>query len=709
MSLGSACPRGGGLLYLANQTSSAAMNRVNFSVANESGIVRSNGRMVAIGRGARLGLSLHGDLGRLRWIRLRYLTSFFDDPVRPLIGFLDRNGEELLQPMNGPVLGRGEWIGRVPDGTVSLAIYPVKEPGVFHFEIEDIRTLSRFELLRQGISLDPLAIVSVVGAKIIGAKEEGWETLKFGATPTPLQDYSRWFKKLHRNLRLSDIDRPRSDWSSGPIFHFLMPLEGAPPDALLGTLRSLRNQAYQNWTLRTWATANTPSELLAAWKAETTNDTRFVFRTALSPLADLHENGRATYVGLLGAGDTLPQYATAVLAETVARYRAPAILYSDEDSVSSEGVPHSPIFKPDFSPVFLSKFDYLGRLTCISVERLLSAGIRSLSEFTAGTKAVSRALASLSSADDVRHIRRVLYHRASAHEGMPAPAQRTIARAPRLPEIADTPSVSIVIPTRDRADLLGKCLRSLKELTDYPNYHVVVVDNGSAEREALDLLRDLEGQAGFKVVRHPGKFNFSTLSNVGAKACMSDVLVFLNNDTVVFDGDWLRALVDWVVRPGVGVVGAKLLFPDRSLEHAGVVLGHSGIAGHLYHGHDEHEPGYIERLTVPHEVMAVTGACMAVRRDVFDSVEGFDEANLPVDLNDIDFCLKVHELGLSNIWTPHCVLYHLQSASRGRHLKPFERYRKERDYFRKRWSHIIRDDPCFHPGLSLYSHRPALA
>jgi GT2 family glycosyltransferase len=271
------------------------------------------------------------------------------------------------------------------------------------------------------------------------------------------------------------------------------------------------------------------------------------------------------------------------------------------------------------------------------------------------------------------------------------------------------PSVVVVIPTRDHAELLAECVRGLEEATDYPQLDIVVVDNGSTAKDALALLRDLRARARFTVLERPGAFNFSALSNEGAAATKAPMLLFLNNDIAMLKNDWLKPLVRFAMKPEVGVVGAKLLFPNGRIQHAGVVVGFGGIAGHVYRRAPSDHGGYRDRLAVPHEVTAVTGACIAIERRKFEMVGGFDAENVAVDLSDIDLCLRIRELGLTNIWTPESVLVHRQSASRGVDADPFATYRRERTYFVQRWLEVIRDDPYFHPALSLFDHQVALA
>jgi GT2 family glycosyltransferase len=271
------------------------------------------------------------------------------------------------------------------------------------------------------------------------------------------------------------------------------------------------------------------------------------------------------------------------------------------------------------------------------------------------------------------------------------------------------PDVTIVVPTRDRADLLRECVRGLRETTDYPGFDTVIVDNGSTDPDAVRLLAQVAAMKNTTVLHRPGPFNYSALCNDGAAKSKSRVLVFLNNDIAMIEPGWLKAIVRWAIKPNIGVVGAKLLFPRGVIQHAGVVLGMGGFAGHGYLRSPKDHRGYLGELTVPREVSAVTGACIAIERSKFEAVGGFDAENLPVDLNDIDFCLRVGEQGWTNIWTPQATLIHHQSGTRGIDSDPFVLYQKERSYFVRRWAEAIRDDPYFHPALSLYAHDVELA
>ncbi len=647
-----------------------------------------------------------------RWVRLRYSSSYYDDPVRPLIQFTTSDGREFVQTMNGPVLGSGEWIGRVPKGCVKVSVSPRGTPGAFGFQLDSAERFRRHRLMRRGIEFDPFSLLQSVGAKLINATEERWETLKFAASATPFEDYAEWHRSLYREIDLNGLDRPRTDWNSTAMIRLIMPLNEGGAEGLIATLSSLRSQVYRRWSLHALRRAETPPDVLAAYREQMRSDERLREIDDEMPLSALASDlSGHDYVAIIEPGDTLPTHSLAAVAETLAHKPELRVVYGDEDAITAEGRLHSPLFKPDWNSVYFDAWPYFGRLTCVRYGDLAEVGQSSIGGVVRYEHAILKRLVTLATATGIGHVRRILYRRLRAANSF----NRAAADAPPTPRRAINasmevmPEVTIVIPTRDRVELLRQCTDGLRNLTNYPNFNVVVVDNGTVDRDARSLLQELSRLPQFKIIERPGKFNFSSLCNDGAGVTNSPMLVFLNNDIVIFDPGWLSAMVRWAMKPEIGVVGAKLLFPNDTIEHAGVVLGHGGIAGHIYHGWPASELGYLRQLELPREVGAVTGACIAVQRHKFEAVGGFDADNLPVDLNDIDLCLRISSRGWKTVWTPEAVLYHQQSASRGSPLKPFNVYKKERRHFVDKWSHAIRDDPYFHPALSLYSHRPALA
>jgi O-antigen biosynthesis protein len=639
-------------------------------------------------------------IARHRWIRLHYSASFFDDAVRPLIRFKTRTGAAFVQAMNGPVLGSAEWMGRVPEDTVKVAISPGR--GGTAFRIDGVSPLSRVGLLRRGLRHDWRWVYWTVRSRLLNSRQEAWQALKFASPPTRLQDYGAWRARLARPLDLGGLDRRHADWNLTPRFRFLLRATGE--NGVAATIASLKAQAYPKWSLDVIA-ADVAAPDLADRRGVAAGDERVVFTGPRPDWTGMAGRIAADdRIGVLDAGDLLPDYALAVLAERLAGSPDLTVIYSDEDTVDADGAHRDPIFKPDWSPCLQARAPYVGRLGLVRAGALdLGAeGLAAL--FRDDHSIIDRVLAEIAPAA-VAHVRRVLYHRRG---GVAAAVASTRPRSSLAGDEPAWPPVGIVIPTRDRADLLAQCVRGLKDKTDYPAYEIVVVDNGSTAPDALALLRDLKRDARFKVVERPGPFNFSGLSNDGAKATAAPVLAFVNNDIVVVDSGWLKPLARFAVMPQIGVVGAKLLFPDGRLQHAGVVLGFGGIAGHLYRRMPADHPGYCNRLTVAHEVGAVTAACIAIERYKFEAVGGFDAENLPVDLNDMDLCLRISERGWTSLWTPESVLIHLQSATRGIDPDPFALYRKERTYFVRRWAEKIRDDPYFHPALSLFAHEVAL-
>ena len=273
------------------------------------------------------------------------------------------------------------------------------------------------------------------------------------------------------------------------------------------------------------------------------------------------------------------------------------------------------------------------------------------------------------------------------------------------------PRASIVITTRNRVDLLAPCMDGLLNRTDYPDIEVVIVDNGSDELTALALLNTLAQDKRVRVLFRPGPFNWSALNNAGVAAMSGEVAILLNNDTDVIEPGWLRELVSQAIRPGVGAVGAKLLYPDYTVQHAGVVLDTKGHALHMWRCSPGDAPGYLDSLAVTREVTAVTGACLAIRREVYESVGGCDAEHLAVTWNDIDLCLRIRAKGLRVIWTPHARLLHLEQASRGSDSAPENdaRFRREQAWMRMRWKEALVCDPFLNANLLPSKTTPRLA
>jgi GT2 family glycosyltransferase len=273
------------------------------------------------------------------------------------------------------------------------------------------------------------------------------------------------------------------------------------------------------------------------------------------------------------------------------------------------------------------------------------------------------------------------------------------------------PVVSVIIPTRNHAELLERTVSGLLDRTDYPAMEILIADNGSDEPDTLALLRRLEADRRVRILRLPGPFNYSALNNAAVRQASGTLLLLLNNDMDVIHPDWLRAMVVQAIRPGIGAVGAKLLYPDDTIQHAGLTLGLPAIASHQYLGRSRRDPGFFRHLALVRNVTAVTGACLMVRRERYWEVGGLDEVALQVAFNDVDFCLRLVERGYRNVWTPHAELYHLESASRGadQTRSKAARFSGEIATMRQRWGHVLHADPYWNCNLAVDSTRVALA
>ena len=265
-------------------------------------------------------------------------------------------------------------------------------------------------------------------------------------------------------------------------------------------------------------------------------------------------------------------------------------------------------------------------------------------------------------------------------------------------QIQEPKLVSIIIPTRDLASTLDVCLKSIFSRTTYPNYEVIVIDNGSVESETARCLtrwQEIEPER-FKCYGYDVPFNYSQINNYGAEKATGDYLLFLNNDTEVITPDWIEAMVEQAQRPSIGAVGALLLYPDDTIQHAGVVLGIGGVAGHSHKNLPANQPGYISQAVSTNNYSAITGACLMCRQEVFQEINGFNE-ELAVAFNDVDLCLKIIERGYRNIYLAHVILYHYESKSRGQENTPTKqaRFAKEVNYMRQKWSSICDRDPCY--------------
>jgi GT2 family glycosyltransferase len=399
---------------------------------------------------------------------------------------------------------------------------------------------------------------------------------------------------------------------------------------------------------------------------------------------------------VLVEGGALPRsHALRIFADALRGERNALVAYSDEDQYNGAGPSGNPWFKPKFSPLLAEQGMLLGGMVALRPDtngekQLLSK----LTNAHTDAAAVVREYALSGGESRVVHIPHVLYHDAFSPRA-PLPLSLELPTA--------LPAVSVIIPTRDRWDLLGACLESLK-YTDWPRdrFEIIVVDNGSTDAFTLRMLAEAENTKLIRVIRDDLPFNWSRLNNLAVGESRGDLLVFLNNDTEIIDKGWLKKIARHLLRPGTGAVGCKLLYPDRTVQHGGVVAGIMGVAGHAHLGLAADEGGYRNLANITHEVSALTGACLAVTRENFYAVGGFNES-FRVAFNDVVFCFDLHVLGKRNVYVGEALVVHHESKSRGYDDTP-EKLAINRVEAQNAWSlhpQLMRNDPYYSPNLSL--------
>ena len=561
--------------------------------------------------------------------------------------------------------------------------------------------------------------------------------------------YARW---IARNDTLTDADRAAiraqiDAMRDPPLISVIMPVFNTDEAALRQAIASVLVQIYPHWELCIADDASTLPHVAQILAEATEADDRIrIVRREINGHISAATNSalavaRGDYVALMDHDDLLPEHALYEVAAEIERHPDAAVIYSDEDKIDSQGRRFGPYFKPDFDPDLLLGQNMVSHFGIY--RRDLVEGIGGLREGFEGSQDHDLALRAIAAcgADRVRHIPAVLYHwrqageqsfsetqlRRCADASRRAVAEALAARgeaatlewaalAPQHLRVAwplpqPAPLVSVIVPIRDRPELLAACAEGVLNRTDYKNLELLIVDNGSTQVETHDLLSRLAADPRVRVLHAPGPFNFSTLNNRAAEEARGEVLLLLNNDVEVTDPGWLHEMVAQAMRPDVGAVGAKLLYADGTVQHGGVVTGAGGVAGHYALGADRAATGGFGALALVRTVSAVTAACLALRAEVWRAVGGMDERHLAVAFNDVDLCLRIGERGLRIVWTPFAELFHLESASRGFDRSPekAERFARECAYMKQRWGRRLLEDPYYNPNLDLDDPTGAIA
>jgi GT2 family glycosyltransferase len=531
-----------------------------------------------------------------------------------------------------------------------------------------------------------------------------------------------------------------------PLISIVLPVFNTPERYLRTTLSSVVSQLYPKWELCVADDGSAAPHVETILREYACGEPRIriVSRTENGGISaatnSAVEIATGEFVAFLDHDDILPIHALYMVVREISRDPELDLIYSDEDKISRWGRRYDPHFKSDWNPdLFLSQnmIAHLG-VYRTSLVRIVG-GFRT--EFD-GSQDYDLALRIVEETQPrrIRHIPHVLYHwRAAANSTARFPSAKPYAaiaarravqnhlRRRGIPAevefakgspflqvryaIGSEPSVSIIIPTKDQRNLLARCIEGVLNRTHYGNLEVLIVDNRSQQDTTRAYLDQIAVHPRVRVLQYEHHFNFSLINNWAASQSSGEILLFLNNDTEVIAPDWLRHMIANATRPEVGAVGAKLLYPGGRVQHGGVILGMSGVAGHFHLGRRRHDPGYFARALLQQNLSAVTGACLAMRRKVFDEVGGFDGRNLRVAFNDVDLCLRVRQRGYLIVWTPLAELYHHESASRDSDLLParHREFLQENAYMRSKWGAMLERDPYFNPNLSLRDYSISFA
>ena len=551
---------------------------------------------------------------------------------------------------------------------------------------------------------------------------------------TPPAEYRRWIAR-HEPGR-ADLARQRAaKFARATRISVVVPVFDPPLAFLLALVKSLTDQTYGDWEL-CCAVAGSDRQVLDALLNLSRQDSRVKVK-ALAENRGIAGNTAAAadlatgeFLAFADHDDELAPFALYEVARAINIYPDADFVYSDEDKLDARGARVEPNFKPDWSPETLLSRNYVCHLTVLS--RALYDAIGGVREGFDGAQDYDLVLRAGERAARVVHIPAVLYHwrmhaqstagsKASklyafeagkralvdhfARAGVDAAVQDgpTLGTYQPIYRLATQPLVSVIVPTRDQVELLRGCVRGLEE-SSYANYELLLVENGSVRPETFAYYRELAARPNVRVLTWEATpFNYAAINNFAAASARGELLLFLNNDVQAIGPDWLEGLVTAAARPGVGAVGAKLLYSDDTVQHAGIVVGMGGVAGHAHLNYPKDAPGHMQRLQYAQNVAAVTGACLLTPKAVFDGVGGFDEGFV-LAFNDVDLCLQILRAGYRVVWTPAAELYHLESKTRGYEDTPEKqaRFKREIDLFHSKWGEFLKSgDPYYSPHFRL--------
>ena len=580
-------------------------------------------------------------------------------------------------------------------------------------------------------------------------------------------DYETWFG-LNKATEKELQEQRKNPPEHGPLISIVVPVYRTPEIYLREMMESVVNQTYGNWELcladasprgeqlrqdlkkikgrkTREALMKIPdgdTELTSVIREYQLKDSRIRYEI-LKENKSIAENSNAAmematgdFVGLLDHDDTLEPNALYEVARKICEDDRVDVVYTDEDKINSKGTKHlTPNMKPDFNLDLLRSNNYICHL--FVVRRILMEKVGGFRKEFDGAQDYDFILRCTEEAEKIAHVHKVLYHWRTHekstsdnpeskiyafHAGRRA-VEAHLQRLGIQAEVEETcdlgyyrvkypvtgsPMVSILIPNKDQLQTLKKCLKSIWEKTEYTNYEILIIENNSTEKETFEFYKKIDGRHHVRVLYWDKEFNYSAINNFGAAQAKGEYLLLLNNDTEVITKGWMKELLSHCQRPEVGMVGAKLYFPDNTIQSAGTIIGMGGMADHAFVNMDRKKSGYMHRASIQVDMSGVTAACAMVKRSVYEEVHGLEE-NLTVAFNDVDLCMKIRNNGDKVVFTPYAELYHYESKSRGMEDEKKERHAREVKYTQEKWADFLAaGDPCYNQNLTLAKHNFSL-
>ncbi|MHB8190849.1 MAG: glycosyltransferase family 2 protein [Ferrimicrobium sp.] len=559
-------------------------------------------------------------------------------------------------------------------------------------------------------------------------------------------EYQRWIDCFDT---ITEADRSAiraqiADWVDPPTISIVMPVYNTPRAFLEAAIESVRTQLYPNWELCIADDASTAEHIRPMLDHYAAQDPRIkvLFRETNGHICAASNSAltlaTGDYVGLLDHDDELSEHALYWMVNEILAHPETELIYSDLDKITTRGERLDPYFKPDWNPDLLLGQNYVIHFLVIKRTQVLECGgFRKGFEGSQDWDLILRLTENLSPSN-IRHIPAVLYHwRISSQSAASSITAKPYAletgrravtehfeRVDEYVELSWTrnqlhlistfavhgnPTISVVIPTYNMLDDLRRTIESVETAT-YKSVEIIVIDNGSDDEATLSYLKHLDTLPSYQVLRYPFRFNYADMHNWAIKQTKGEYVLLLNNDIEAIEPSWLEAMLGTAQRKGIGAVGAKLLYPNDTIQHNGVVLGLGGIAGHALRYEPRDDSGPMGRFHLTQNMSAVTAACLLVSRAAWDLVGGLTP-ELPIAYNDVDFCLRLREAGLRNLWLPQALLYHHESKSRGSDLSPdkLQRFAIGHAYMEWRWGALLQNDPAYNTNLTLTSEDFSLA